>query len=253
MVFGIYLEKFKERLTYLKYRIFFNAIGTTSQHNYWGNIEVRHNGRVTNHLSFVTIEIQNDSNKDLQNVSVDIWADKRSQILGHSGNYNETGNVVGLESSYYSYFNDVLKRSEEDEELKQSNPQHQTPVQLLSEREWVQCNKKFILPVFNRHTGVKLNLLIENFEGKKPILTVSILHKSIKLIRQEDQETENKKLGLNVIIWGIVIYFFVTVMIIFYFPESKLPIKILGVTGVLYLAFGFFAYRIFLFVKRSLT
>ncbi len=160
---GIYLEKFKTRLTLLKYRVFFHPLATATKHSYWGNISVTYNDRETNHLSFVTIDIVNDSNTDLQDVNIDIWVDPDSQILGQSGNYVETGNAILLEQKHYNHFQQVFRRYEEDEQLKQADPNHVRPTQLQNEIDWILTNKKFNLPIFNRNTSVRLNILTENF------------------------------------------------------------------------------------------
>jgi len=97
LIIGIYFEKFRNKLIFLKYRIFFQPLATTSQNSYWGDITVSHNGNIVNHLNFVTVKIQNDSNRDMENLNVDICVDNQSQILGVSGFYNESKNAIFLE------------------------------------------------------------------------------------------------------------------------------------------------------------
>ena len=188
---GIYLEKFKARMVQLKYRLFFNPLGTTIQNEFWGNIEVRYKGRQSSHLSFVTVDMSNDSNIDLENVNVDIWVDQDSKILGHNGFYDESGNSILLEHGYYTYFMQVNQRNEEDLQMAQIDTDHITPNQLTNEINWTHTNKKFHLPIFNRHTSIRLNLLTENFKGKTPQLRVSVLHKSVKLVTEQENESSN--------------------------------------------------------------
>ena len=145
VIIGLYLEKFKSRLVFLKYRLLFNSLRTTIQNEFWGNIEVHYRGRKANHLSFVTIEMTNDSNVDLENVNIDTWVDTDSQILGHDGYYDETGNFILLEQGYYDYYTQVIQRNQEDIEYRNANPNHITPLQLTNEIKSILSNKKFNL------------------------------------------------------------------------------------------------------------
>ena len=126
VVIGVYLEKFKTRLTILKYRLFSHPLATSAQDAYWGDISVSYNGNRINHLSFITIDILNESNKDLSDVNIDIWVDSNSQILSHSGFYLENGNAVLLEEAHYNYIQQVLIRSDEDSKLKTQYAEHVT-------------------------------------------------------------------------------------------------------------------------------
>ena len=252
VIIGIYLEKFKARLVQLKYRLFFNPLGTTIQNEFWGNIEVHYKGRQTNHLSFVTVDLSNDSNIDLENVNVDAWVDQDSQILGHNGFYEESGNSILLEQGYYAYFMQVIHRNQNDLEA-QIDPDHITPTQLTNEINWVLTNKKFHLPIFNRHTSIRLNLLTENFKGKEPLVRISVLHKSVKLVTQADKSAEDKKLGINMIIWGLLIFILGTWLVQKRYSDSTTPLIIVGILGVLYLVFGLLVYKLIKFIKYLLA
>jgi len=250
---GIYLEKFKSRLTLLKYRLFFHPLATATQHSYWGNIAVYYNNRQTNHLSFVTIDITNDSNTDLEDVNIDFWVDPDSQILGQSGFYEQSGNAILLEQKHYNYFQQVIQRYEQDEQLKQADPNHITPTQLQNEINWILTNKKFHLPIFNRHTSIRLNLLTENFQGQQPKTRVSVLHKSVKLIEQEEKAQEDKKLWIGMIVWGLLSFILGVYLVQRNFKDSTTPLIIAGVLGILYLLFGFLIYKAIRLIKYLLA
>ena len=253
VIIGIYLEKFKSRLSLLKYRLFFHPLATATQHSYWGNIAVFYNNRQTNHLSFVTVDIVNDSNKDLESVNIDIWVDPNSQILGQSGFYEQTGNAILLEQQHFNYFQQVIQRYEQDEQLKQNNPAHVRPTQLQNEINWVMTNKRFHLPIFNRHTSIRLNILTENFQGQQSETRVSILHKSVKLIEKEEKEQEDKKRGIGMILWGVLAFILSFFLILKNYKEAATPLIIIGVLGVLYLFIGLLIYKTIRFIKHLLA
>lgn len=250
LIIGVALERFKGRLTILKYSISFQPLATSSQTDNWGVIEVYHNGRLIRHLNFVTIEIENSSNTDLQSVAVDVSCDTNSQFLAQSGFYNEGNGAIVLGQNHFNYHVDVLQRNSDDMAAKEADPNHVTPQQLVNEINWVQSNKKFFLPVFNRHTKITLNLLVENFQGLIPIVNVSVLHKSVQVIKASDSDTELKKglfwtigIGLTIFITGLI-------FLLNHYSLNKMPVILTATLGLLYSLVGLAIYLLFRFIKR---
>jgi hypothetical protein len=250
VVIGIYFEKFRNKIIFLKYKVFFQPLATTSKTDYWGEISVYYEKRIINHLNFVTITLKNDSNNDLENIDVDTWVDNQSQFLAVRGNYDQTGNSILLESGYFNYYKDVLDRNLQDVEAEKDNPDHVTPPQLMNEIQAVMGNKKFHLPVFNRKTSITLNLLIENFQGRKPEVSVSVLHKSVKLILETDKEIERKQTTKWTVIIGMIIYAIGLLVIYKYFPISKQAYWTFAALGLTYSSIGFLIYKSGRFIKR---
>lgn len=250
VIIGVYFEKFRNKMVLLKYNIFFQPLATTSKTDYWGEISVYYEKRIINHLNFVTIILKNDSNNDLDNINVDTWVDNQSQFLAVRGNYDQTGNSVLLENNYYKYYTDVVNRNMEDVEANKDNPDYLTPPHLMNEIQEVMGNKKFHLPVFNRKTSITLNLLIENFEGRKPEVSISVLHKSVKLILETDKEIERKEATKFTVIIGIIIYTIGLFVIYKYFPIPTQTYWIFTCLGLTYGAFGFLLYKSGRFIKR---
>lgn len=250
---GLYLEKFKTRLVFLKYKLYFNALGTTIQNEFWGNIEVLYKGRQTNHLNFVTIEISNESNVDLENVNIDVWVDQESQILGHDANYIENGNIILLENNYYALYSDVLRKNQQDIEEKEKNKNHITPTQLINEVNWILTNKKFHLPILNRRNSIRINLLIENFKGEIPNVKVSVLHKSVKLVTQRDKAEEEKRLGINMIVWGLLIFWISAWFIHQNQLGSTASIILTVIIGSIQLLIGLVIYRVINLIRNILS
>lgn len=253
VVIGIYLEKFRNKLTLLKYSISFQPLATSTQNDYWGDIEVYHNNRQINHLSFVTIKLENDTNNDLQNLNVDTWCDSDSQFLAQSGFYDQGRNAILLEQNYYNYFTDVLQRNQNDIEEREQNPEHVTPQQLTNEINWIMTNKKFHLPVLNRHSSLTINLLVENFKGLVPQVTVNVLHKSLKLIKSVDKDTELRKTLGYMLGFGLTIFIAGFIGLLKLYPTSTIPIIFAGILGLLYSLIGLGLYQLLKFIKRLLA
>lgn len=252
LAIGIYLEKFKNRLTFIKYNILFQPLATSNQNEYWGNIEVYYNGLKTNHLNFMTIILENDSNKDYQDIFIDIWVDKNSFIKGQNGFYVDSGKTIPLEKNHYNGLVEVLKQNTENIEKQKQDPNHITPLKLENDIEYFQTNSKFYLPVFNRKSEIKFNILAENDNAQQPNIGIDIKHKGLKLIKENDKYDEDKKLGIGMITYGLIIFVLMTILLSYYFPESLKPIIILGIVGFLNLIFGLFIYRLFQFIKNYL-
>jgi len=248
-VIAVFIEKFKNRTVLLKYRKNIFQLATSIQNAYWGNIEVLYNNRKTNHISHITVEIKNDSNLDLENVTVDFWVDPDSQMLSHQSNYVENGNFIDLERNYKKEFNDVIELNDEDQKSKVLDPNHLT-LGLQERINWVLKNKKFFLPVFNRKTTVKFQLLVENFNGKIPSLSQSILHKSCKLIQEveEDQiiKTRNKYVGW---IW-LLLSTLTTIIIYIKFKNNEYAIIWSGALSFLSLYIAFMLFQLAKAIKR---
>jgi len=251
VVVGVYLEKFKNRLIVLKYTVQFSPLATSIQDNYWGNIQVTHNGRLTKYLNFVTIDIINDSNNDVpKDIYLDIWVNAQVQILGFTANYNDIGNAIPLEANYLARYNKAGERLTAEEKNKESNPDYIIPDDLYTEVGWVQKNKKFHLPIFNRKSSAKINLLIESFDGNEPTVSISILQTSVKLVKQADAQIEKKRRDKQVNIYQIVIYVVCMFFIFWHYPESKVAIWFtIGASFVCYV-FARWLYLFSKFLKR---
>jgi hypothetical protein len=225
VIVGVYLEKFKNKLILLKYTVSFSTLGTSIQDNYWGNIQVTHNGRATNYLSFVTINIINDSNNDIpKDIYLDVWVNPTSQILGVTGHYDEIGNAIFLESNYNERYNKALQILLEEKNKNIDTPNFVISSELQQEIEWVQKNKKFHLPIFNRNSSAKINLLVESSDGKTPYVSVSILQTSVKLIKKEDSEVEAKKRNIQINIYQVILNLIGLTLIFIKFPEGETAI-----------------------------
>lgn len=252
LVIGIYLEKFKNRLTFIKYNFLFQPLATSNQNEYWGNIEVYYNGLKTNHLNFITVILNNDSNTDFEDIFLDIWVDKDSFIKGQNGYYVDSGKTIPLEQNHYNRLVEVVNRNKEDIEKRNQDPSYTTPIQLQNDIDYFQTNSKFYLPVFNRDSEIRFNILAENNNGKQPIIGIDIKHKGLKLIRENDKYDEDKKLGIGMIVYGIIIFIITAVFLSINFSYALKPLLILGIVGILNLILGLFVYRLIQFIKNYL-
>ncbi|MGN8056353.1 hypothetical protein ACTJKN_08770 [Pedobacter sp. 22163] len=245
----ITLERFKTRISIFTSTILFNSVGTSLKDNVFGDIKVTHNDRNINHLNFIEIIIANPSNSDFENVNLLIWVDHRSQILGWTANYQDSGIAFNLEKEF------IARSNSFDADLKafrDEHPSEDLSQYLMQELMFTQANKTFNLPVFNRKTSIKLNLLVENFDGNIPKVSFDILHKSIKVIPAQDDAKTNSKTGLAMIIYGYVL---LTIFCIYIFNKQEftnLDKILLTILAFLHLWVGLLIYKVIGYVKSIL-
>jgi len=253
VVIGVLLEKFKNRLILVKKRISYLPLATSTQNEYWGNIEVMYNGIETKHINFVTIYFNNSSNQDIEDINIEIWVDRNSRILGQSGNFVESGKAVFLEHNYFESYKNIIQANRINDQKKQQDKNHVTPIQLENDLDWLFKNRKFNLPYFNRKTNVSLNLLIENDNGEQPVINIDILHKSVRLIDDIDKEEYNKKLGLHSLGYGLLIYVISFIILLNIFPIAAKPLTIFLIIGALQLFIGFLIFYIIKTIKEYIV
>ena len=157
-----------------------------------------------------------------------------------------------LEEKYAKEFDKVIKLNKEDIRLKEENPNHETSQDLHYSLRYILGNRTLNLPVFNRNTSVKTQFLCENFVGLVPNLSFSILHKSCKVVPEEDEfEVKLRRDRYAGIIW--LLLYGITVAFI-YSKYSNHPNAVIwtGILAVisLYIALG--VYELFRRLKRIL-
>jgi len=250
LVGGVIIEKFKERNVSFLRKITHFHMGTTSQSPQWGRIEVLHQGRVTNHLSFVTVEFSNKSSKNFVDVFVDVWVDPNNQILGFTGNYKETRIAIHEEESYTETVSAILQEREGFMQARQMNPDITEPANLSQNVIWALTNKVFHLPVFNRNTSVTITLLVENFNGQTPVLSANVNHVGVKVIDQEDKDTENLRVFKGLAGWSVIIY-----LIFFFFMFRNYgytnSLILASIFCISYNVLGAFLYFFFRYLRKA--
>ena len=248
---GVYLEKFKNKLIFLKYSMAFSPLGTTIKDNYWGDIQVTINGRMTNYLDFVTITLVNDSSSDVpKDIYMDLWVNPQAQILGYSGNYNEIGSSIVFEADYQARLDKISQRSIEENNKKLADPNYVIPADVQTEIDWITKNKKVHFPIFNRNSSATINLLVESFDSKAPQVYISVLQTSVKLEKQEDSEIQKKKKEFQINIYQAVLNAIGLILVFLSYPNDKVLICLIIAIGVICYFLARMLFLVFKFLKR---
>lgn len=251
IVVGIVIEKFKWRVVLFKRRINFFPVGTSTESETWGKIEVTHDGRITKHLNLVTLEIENDSSKNFTNMFLDVWVEENNQILSFVAHYSE-GKAIELDKEYQKFYESVVKSLTEDEEKRKISPTHIKDLQLAKNISYAQMNKKFSIPVFNKKTLLKFNFLVENYIGEQPKIYAVILHEGMKLVDAKDKETENEDLAIGLFRWGLIV-FAIGCFALLRNYNNNYPLIWALVLGLFYYPIGLLIFILIRFLKRLIN
>jgi len=136
-----------------------------------------------------------------------------------------------LESNYLARYLRVGKEVSEHEKKVAQDPTLAIDPSLQQEVTYIQSNKKFHLPIFNRNSSATINLLVESLDGTSPQVYASILQTAVKLIKQQDVEAEKRKRLLQLNILTIIFNLTGLTLLIFWYPDSKIPIIYTIVVG----------------------
>jgi hypothetical protein len=253
LVIGVYLEKFKNRTSILTRKITSQPIAFSSKDEYWGHISVYYNEYEAKNLNFFTIEIYNNSSKDLADVVIDLKVDNDSMILANNGYLDFSNSPLLLTNDYFEYYVDVSNRNQDEETRIKKGEIKSKDLILANELKYVTTLKKYIVPVFNRQTKATFNLLVENFKGIYPTVTADIIQKSIKLVDHENEAQRERRTLLYGIGIGLVIFTISICVLLYNYENSKPAIIWTTVFAMTSTVLGLAIYQIASYIKRLLT
>jgi hypothetical protein len=181
----IITTKWLQKEIVLTKRLFVQRIAYASESNLWGKIDVLYNGGPCNNLHFVTVELHNESNKNIEDVEVVFTVPELNSIYANSGEYkqDEIFTPLKLTNEYYQYFLSVAERNKHIKEL----PPNEEKL-LRNEIDVVTRQKKYHIPVFNKNGMGVFSFLIDNATNLEPELMVSIIKKDVRLAQYQEEE-----------------------------------------------------------------
>lgn len=253
LVIGVYLEKLKNRTSILTRKITSQPIAFSSKDEYWGHISVYYNDYEAKNLNFFTIEIYNNSSRDLTDVVIDLKVDNDSMILANNGYLDFSNSPLLLTNEYFQYYVDVSNRNQNEEALIKKGELKMKDPTLANELKYVTTLKKYIVPVFNRQTKATFNILVENFKGIYPTVSADIIQQSIKLVDHEDEAQKEKKTFLYSAVIGLVIFSIAVAVLLFTYSDSRAAIIWTTIFAMTSTILGLAIYQIGRYIKRLLT
>ncbi|WP_133551308.1 hypothetical protein [Pedobacter duraquae] len=231
-------------------RIFIQRVAYSSNSATWGKIDVLYNGAPCNNLHLITVEIRNDSNKNIDDVEVVFTVPEFNTFYANSGQYkqDEVFTPLLLSDGYYRYFMDVSERNRTIESLDEG-----AQIRLRGEIDHVTREKKFHIPVFNKNGIGIFSFLIDNTTNMEPILMVSIVKKDVRLAPYQEEEERKTIQTKWVEIMTCLSLISFAILIATYSPTVKFTVwlMIINLFTSYYLSMAI--YRSIIWIKRFLS
>ncbi|MEP1152480.1 MAG: hypothetical protein ABJH08_12190 [Balneola sp.] len=151
--------KLRNRTATLFWERSYQRLATSEVDPHWGNLKVLYNGYEQKHLSFISIQVSNNSNRDLENIKLRIDCIGNSWITLSRGYYAQNGTPLFLTDEYSSLLEN----------------------QVADSLNRTMSHREYKIPVLNRDTSIAFDLLISSTDNDKPIIEASCIHKSVKM------------------------------------------------------------------------
>jgi len=160
--------RFRGRLTKLRWAVQYHRVAVSAQDAAFGTIQVLHNDRPVNNLHIGTLQVQNESVRDLQDVELNIACLDGSTVLISEGALAGSLQQVPFTAA----FNQSLQQAFQ-------NPPNLPPGTL----NYLLTRRDYLIRVFNRGATANFVLLIERNDNNSPNLTVTCDHVGVRLRR----------------------------------------------------------------------
>jgi hypothetical protein len=220
LIIGVLIEKFKNRYRTITYTVFSQKVKPSLSENLGGHLRISLGDREIDTLKVVTIEIDNRSSIDIENVSIKFMLSKNTWFQGNEGFLNKNFSWLYWTPNYNTYYQKVLDDNNAAE-INQETGLKIIPDELQHRIDYVLSYRDYLIPVFNRREKAIFNFLIEDpIDGPEGVITPSIVHKSINFIENTNDEKKTQKdLWLAVVIG--VLYVSIIISIIGYYNRSN--------------------------------
>jgi hypothetical protein len=247
---GVLLEKFKNRTVFLKKRVNIQLIASSSNSPDWGKINILHDGQTSNSLYAATIEIINDSSVDLDELVAEFSVNSPAFIVRDSGALtdNDVSKQLLWEANYSRQFLNVQKLN--DERL--LNKETQEDKLLDNQTDFITHNRQYVVPIFNRGSKVVFNVLIDCFQDI-PQVNVAIFELGVKLITQQDADTEKKNRQAIVNIIAAILFIISAFPTINYASNISWGVWVMVINSLAVYIVAWPLYFTFIFLKRYFT
>ena len=236
---GVLIEKFKNRYRTISYSIFTQKVKPSLSENLGGHLKISLGDREIDTLKVVTVEIENKSSIDIENVAVKFTLGKGAYFQGNEGFLQKNFSWLYWTADYSSYYDKVLADNNETETDEESGLKI-IPDELQQRIDFVLANRNYLIPVFNRKENAIFNFLIEDpIDGIEAQIFPSIVHKSIDFVENVDNEKQALKdiwIGVGI---GLFIVAIVVTGIVYYNQDQRSLIIWSSIVGISYSIVGY--------------
>lgn len=236
---GVLIEKFKNRYRTITYSIFTQKVKPSLSENLGGHLKISLGNREIDTLKVVTVEIENKSSIDIENVEVKFTLGKGAYFQGNEGFLQKNFSWLYWNYDFNDYYNKVLEDNNNTQTDNQTGLKI-IPDELQQRIDFVLANRNYLIPVFNRKEKAIFNFLIEDpVDGIEAEIFPSIVHKSINFIENvNDDKRALKDIWIGVGI-GLIFVAAVITGVIYYNQGQKSLILWSATIGISYSIVGY--------------
>jgi hypothetical protein len=202
-LFGILItavyNKFKNRIVTLRYKVWHSSLGASINDPKFGSVKVLYNESEVTNLFMSTLELKNDSQKDIENFNLDLKCNDNSMILVSRGTKKDSIK----ELNFTTQFQSLLDTTKQEEIEKVNN---------------IMRTRNYNIPILNRGEKIEISMITSNFKRERPYISAEVEQKGIKIKEQGaiQQEIFGEPLSVCVILGvliSVLILFPVTMLI----------------------------------------
>jgi hypothetical protein len=225
-------ERFIRRITTLRYTVVHQSVAFSADDAGLGQVKVIYNEMPVKNIYFTTLEVSNETNRDLANLELNISCDKESLIL--------KSQAINKSSSRTLFLTDKYSKLLLDED-----PSHTRAI--LSYRE-------YLVPVLNRGDTVQFTMIATNDAGRLPMITAFCDHLGVRLKfqKQPPQKLFGESQSLSVLV-GFLLTMAVCYLIILFRMNLSSAVWYSYVLGAVGGTIGAFALKGLRYLRRVFT
>ncbi|WP_293302049.1 hypothetical protein [Pedobacter sp. UBA4863] len=231
-------------------RLFIQRVAYSSESETWGKIEVLYNGGQSHNLHLITVEIHNESSKNIEELEVVFTLPENNVVYASSGEYkqDEVFTPLYFTAEYYNYFASVIEKNKDLSLLDEiEKSQHQKDVNVVTRQ------RKYRIPVFNKNGVGIFSFLIDNIGNIEPTLMVSILKKDVRLAPYQEEEERKKTQNKWVTIMNLLFLLIASYAIYLYSTSIMMAVSLMFANIFISYLLAFGLYRTIVWVKNSMN
>lgn len=168
-------RRYRNRMVALRWQASHHSLATAAQDVVFGTIEVRYNGAVVQNLFLTTVDVQNESSRDLTDVNLNLVFQDGTTIYMAHGAVVGSANVLPFANPFAAELDRFLALPADD-------PAAGPLGAALSRR------RDFCVPVLNRGVSVRIAMLVEASPGRQPFVQLSCDHPGLRLLFQPPRQ-----------------------------------------------------------------
>jgi hypothetical protein len=218
--------RFRDRLARLYWSANHTPMAFATEDIGFGKVEILHNSQPVLNIHMTRVALQNDSNRDLANVTVNIGFLEGSRILRSFG-FLEGG------------LRPLPHAPDFDRRLAAAVDGHATEGEVTT----LLSNHDYTIPVLNRGSTASFAILVTRVDYSMPVVSLSVVHPGATLSYREPVPLHFGVPRSQALLWGLVVDVIALLALWYFSPPLWVAVIVALLLGLYVLALGALAVR----------